>query len=407
MTPKGFAERFLEHIDKLDRSQIADFLKRTVRERDFIARIFDALTDGVVVFDAEARVTLVNPAARRILRWPKNRKIPGESLLDMLEDGPLKDLVGSFQDAPRSINNREILFPQQANRMFVAHLVPIAKADEASDADWDLASAALILQDVTVSRDKQVKNAQAEKLASLVTLTAGVAHEIKNPLNSLSIHAQLLDGAIQKIVARQKGGEQTAERILQSCDIIGEEVERLRQCVDDFIEAARPRKPSFCPMDLNRIVEDLARSARLEFESKGIELKTRLDPDLPVLQLDEKQIRSALRNLLRNALDAVEGREGDVDPGLVMVRTRSVGDTVSLEVSDNGLGISDADMPKLFEPYFTTKFNGSGLGLMAVARIVREHNGVISINSDAGRGATFTLEFPAASRRVKLLEGTA
>ncbi|MFP4381767.1 MAG: two-component system sensor histidine kinase NtrB, partial [Candidatus Sumerlaeia bacterium] len=402
MSPKAFAERFLAHLDKIDPSEVENFVRRTVQERDFVVRIFDALTEGIVVIDPDSRITLVNPAARRILQWTPKRRLVGEALLDELDDGPLREVVEDFISNPRLIQNEEMAFSPKSNKVYNLHIIPITDPDNDNAA---YGAAALILQDLTLSRDKQARDAQAEKLASLFTLTAGVAHEIKNPLNSLSIHAQLLEKAARNISSDSgKMPRKTAIRVMQSCNVIGEEVERLRQCVDDFIEAARPHKPHLAPAALNPIVESVIRTARLEAEERGIQIREALEPDLPVLMLDEKQVRSALRNLIRNSIEAIEAARRPAGEGQINIRTSTLEDMVTLEVADNGCGVSDDDLPKLFEPYFTTKFNGSGLGLMAVARIMREHSGLVSVKSDLDEGAAFVLEFPIVNRKVKLLE---
>ena len=403
MSPRAFAERFLARLKKIAPGEIEQFVLRTVQERDFIARIIEALTEGIVVIDSEARVATVNTAARRILRWPVRRKLIGEYLPELLERGPLLELVEDFLRDPRLMQNQEVTPRSHSRKIYNAHLVPISEPDEATS----FQSAALILQDLTLAHAKQARNAQAEKLASLATLTAGVAHEIKNPLNSVSIHAQLLTRAVRDFVG-EPGEARTAraiERIEQSCAVIGEEVERLRKCVDDFIAAARPRRPLLLPANLNRIVESVVQMAQLEFEERQIQFEVFLDPDLPPLMLDEKQTQEALRNLIRNAVEAIDAARRPVGERRITLRAAAVEDSVTLAVSDTGCGIAEADMPKIFEPYFTTKFNGSGLGLMAVARIMREHDGLVSFTSAEGEGTTFTLEFPVLNRQVKLLEG--
>ncbi|HUT26255.1 MAG TPA: ATP-binding protein, partial [Sumerlaeia bacterium] len=228
---------------------------------------------------------------------------------------------------------------------------------------------------------------------------------------SLSIHAQLLDRIARDLVPRDGGVARTKppsrksmKRIVQSCAAIQEEVDRLRQCVDDFIEAARPHKPVLVLNDLNRFVESVVRMADLELEALGIQIEMLLEPDLPAILADERLIQSALRNLLRNAVEAIEAARRPADQRRVTLRTWAVDESVMLEIADTGCGIAREDMPKIFEPYFTTKFDGSGLGLMAVVRIVRDHNGEISVKSEEGAGTTFTVELPVATRRQKLLE---
>ena len=414
MQQQTFADKFLKHLDKIDRTEVEAFIQRTVRERDFVARLFEVLIEGIVVVDDAFQVSMINAAARRILRLPSNRRILGDPLVGVLAGiEPLLEIVLDFIGEPVPVLDEEVVLHPDTGRVYSVHLLPIAPADASDGEDRSearQAGAALILHDVTPTREKQARNAQAEKLASLATLTAGVAHEIKNPLNSLSIHAQLLDRAVADLdpdsdVSPEKR-EKTARRVKESCSVIAEEVDRLRQCVDDFIEAARPRRPRFQPADINRLVRVVVDMATLEFEDRGIRIETGLDPDLPLARVDDKMAQSALRNLMRNAVEAIEAARRPRGEGLITLRTRVVDEMVALEVADNGCGIPSENVTKIFEPYFTTKFNGSGLGLMAVARIVRDHEGHLSVDSREGEGTTFTLEFPIVTQRIKLLEAS-
>lgn len=408
MQQQTFADKFLKHLDKIDRADIEAFIMRTVRERDFVARLFDVLIEGIVVVDGEFRVTMLNTAARRILRLGSRKRIAGEYLPDLLDSvEALRRIVVDFADNPAPILDEEIVLNPESRRTYSLHLLPIGGDEAAPQAEAEQGGAALILHDVTPTREKQARDAQAEKIASLATLTAGVAHEIKNPLNSLSIHAQLLERDVRELAPQgsEAGEKSPAFRIVRSCAVIAEEVDRLRKCVDDFIEAARPSRPRFQPMDLNRIVRSVVEMAALEFDDRGIQIETVLDPDLPVVRVDEKLVQNALRNLIRNAVDAIEAARRPAAERRISLRTLPGDETAILEISDNGCGIPHENLTKIFEPYYTTKFNGSGLGLMAVARIVRDHEGRLAVESHESDGATFTLEFPAVTRRVKLLEG--
>lgn len=401
MQQRAFVDRFLQHLDKIDPAEIEIFIHRTAAQRDFYARIFETLNEGVIIVDDEFRITLVNLATRRILRWPMRRRLIGEPLLDLLEPGPLRDMAETFTNDPSHPQSEEVVLRSQSQRVYSVQLLPIFESRE----DEKVGGAALILQDLTSTRDRQVRSAQAEKIASLATLTAGVAHEIKNPLNSLSIHAQLLERALSDLAASASPEARPAERVLRSCEVIREEVERLRKCVDDFIDAARPHRPNFALHHLNRIVRAVVEMANLEFEERGIRIETFLDPDLPPLPIDENQMQQALRNLLRNAVEAIEVARRSPDDRQIILRTIGADENVTLEITDNGCGIPQGDLPKIFEPYYTTKFNGSGLGLMAVGRIVREHGGLITVTSTEGEGTTFTIDLPILNPRVKLLEG--
>jgi signal transduction histidine kinase len=401
MQQRAFVDRFLERLDKIDPSEIESFILRTVAQRDFYARIFETLVEGVVIVDGSFRITLANLAARRILRWPVRRRILGEPLLDLLEEGPLRRMAETFTRDARHAQNDEIVLRWRSQRVYNVHFLPIFEPTESDS----VSGVAIILQDVTSARDKQARSAQAEKIASLLTLTAGVAHEIKNPLNSLSIHAQLLERAVSDFSEHARAPSANAvDRIGRSCEVIREEVERLRKCVDDFIDAARPRRPDFSLQSINRVVEAVVQMASLELEERNIRIETVLDSEVPLLPIDEKQFQQALRNLLRNAMEAIDSARRPPENRRIVLRTALGGEAVTLEVTDNGCGIPQSELSKVFEPYYTTKFNGSGLGLMAVSRIVREHGGFIAVNSTDGEGTTFTIDLPVLNPRIKLLE---
>lgn len=400
MQQRAFAERFLKHLDKIGPEEIESFVLRTVRERDFITRIFDTLLAGVVVVDGMSRVTLTNEAARRILHWPRRRRVENEPLLDLLQPGELYDLVQDFVDNPRLVKNQELVLTAGDSRVFDVHLVPIG----GTDADEGMAAAALILQDLTSVRERQLRTSQAEKIASLATLTSGVAHEIKNPLNALSIHVQLLERAMKEQEEGVALSDHARERVEKSCQVIREEVDRLRTCVDDFIDAARPREPRLRTENLNRLVTRILDIAALELEERDIRVETFLDADIPLALIDETQMLSALRNMLRNAMEAIDAAQREPGEGRITLRTHVLDERIVLSMSDNGCGIAEADMSKIFEPYFTTKFNGSGLGLMAINRIVREHGGEIKVSSTEDVGTNFIIELPVAKRSIKLLD---
>ncbi len=403
MQTRAFADRFLEHLDKIDPAEIEAFIRRTVRERNFTARIFETLIEGVVVLDSDLKVTLLNAAARRMLRLSTGRKITGENILPLIPEGDLRELIKDFSDNPRPIRDKETILQPGSDKVHNVHLLPLLPDKNESKTATD-EGAALVMQDLTSPLTRQQRDSQARTMESLATLTAGVAHDIKNPLNSLSIHAQLLSRTMKDFQQQADGkNAKSVERIQQSCKIISEEVQRLRQCVDDFIDAARPRQPRLRVDNLNKIVQAVGDMARLELESHGIELHISLDPDMPPLSLDERQIQHCLRNLIRNGIEAIEAANAPADRRIVL-RTSAMDEKVALEITDTGTGITKENLTKIFEPYFTTKFSGSGLGLLAVAGIVREHGAEIHVNSTPGEGTAFTIEFPVLSRQVRLLE---
>jgi signal transduction histidine kinase len=260
---------------------------------------------------------------------------------------------------------------------------------------------------VTERYRRQSEQARARRLTSLATLTSGIAHEIKNPLNSLNIHAQILRGEVRE--AAGAGRSPDLAKTQRATEVIIEECGRLKHIVEQFIQAARPSAARFEQRDLRPLLEDLERIFRPECEQKRIRLAVTIDPELPPIPIDEHQLLQALRNLLRNAIEALAERAEkaraageDFEPRIELA-ARLEGDHVSLAVGDNGPGIGEEALEHIFEPYFTTKFSGSGLGLMIVFRIISEHRGALHVDTHPGEGTRFIISLPLEKRPIRLL----
>jgi two-component system, sporulation sensor kinase E len=247
------------------------------------------------------------------------------------------------------------------------------------------------IEDVTEKRAKEARLRRAESLAALTTLTAGVAHEIKNPLGSIGIHLELMK--------KEMSGKDQIEtrKVMENLLIIKEEVDRLNRIVMDFLFTVRPMNAELSYDDLNRVVKELLELKKPELAEAGITLRAELMTTGPQILMDERYMKQAVLNLLNNAISAMP--EG----GKLQVCTQQLGNEVRLEISDSGVGIPEENMDKIFEPYFTTKDFGSGLGLTLVYKIVKEHLGDIEINSKLGEGTTIALSFPIPQKEKRLI----
>lgn len=392
-----------EKLSKVATADLDTFLGRLRREKSFLERVFNALTEGVVVASPDLRVLALNDEARRLLGLGEKRKALGARLLEIVDLPELRSLVLRIDPSSRERLEEEIPLPPapgsrepRALRVTVSHL----PGDEES-----LGGILFILADATDRLRLEERRRHAEKLASLATLTAGIAHEVKNPLNSMSIHAQLLK---KRAEAAERDGEESipTEEVRGAVDVILEEMARLGDIVNEFLQAVRPTVPWMEPRPLNEALRRVAELARPECERRGIALRLSLDPEMKLAQFDERQLGQAVLNLLKNGAEAIESRlekaanEKTEDPELlrgrmeVVLRTRLRGDRAHISVSDTGEGIREEDYQRIFEPYYTTKFHGTGLGLMNVYRIVREHGGEMALESVFGEGTTFTIAIP-------------
>jgi signal transduction histidine kinase len=250
----------------------------------------------------------------------------------------------------------------------------------------------MILRDITKSRRTAQQTIESERFNALTLLAAGVAHEIGNPLNSLHIHLQLIERSVQKL-----HGEAKAE-LQQSIDIARSEVNRLDSIVTQFLRAIRPSRPQLRLESLNTIIEEAVRFFTPEIQDRDIVLEEELRSDLPLLQLDRNQMKQAFYNVIKNSLEAMKRH------GTLHIRTDMDDTNVIVSFVDTGSGMSAGNLSRVFEPYFTTKSSGTGLGLLIVRRIVREHAGELSIESNEGEGLKLTIRLPYIEKRIRMLE---
>ncbi|MCX7011434.1 MAG: ATP-binding protein [Candidatus Sumerlaeota bacterium] len=387
---RTFAGKFLEKLDKISREEIEAFLFRLQKSKAFFEGILDHLLEGVLVTDPEGRVLFINRAARALLGIGARRRVVGTALLECIPDGELHDILRAYDPQRQRIHSQEAAIHRPDERIFNVTLIPVR------DDSGALASIVTLLQDLTIRRREEEQRIRTERLASLATLTAGVAHEIKNPLNSLGLHAHLLRRMLERGGVEGKGEE--GERLRRSAEVVIEETERLSRIVDDFLQAARPSKPQFEMKSVNEALRRLAQLMEAEAAQRGIQVDLELDADISPSRIDEAQLLQAFRNIVKNAIEAI-----DHDHGRIQIRSRQAPDAIQVQFRDNGCGISREQIQRVFEPYVTSKFYGTGLGLMIVHRIIADHRGFVTIHSDAGEGTIVRIALPLGPQPRQLL----
>jgi signal transduction histidine kinase len=240
-------------------------------------------------------------------------------------------------------------------------------------------------------RDLARRAQVAEKLATVGTMTAGLSHEIRNPLNAASLQLQVLERRIQKL------GKDDQPALLEPLRLVRDEIKRLNQVLEDFLQLARPRELAPAELDLRAVVERVLEFLVGELERRGLVLERDLPAGLPPVAGEEGKLRQVIVNLLLNAFDATPRG------GRVRISARPTGaggdvpgdlGRIALVVEDSGPGIPPAAREQIFEPFFTTKAQGSGLGLSIVHGVVAQHGGSISVGASQLGGARFVIELP-------------
>ena len=230
---------------------------------------------------------------------------------------------------------------------------------------------------------------RSERLAAVGKMAAMITHEVRNPLSSIALNTELLGDELDKL------GETDSAEARALCKAITDEVDRLTAITEEYLAFARLPKPRLQPESMNAVVDSLATFVREDLAARQVALEVALEDDLPRAMADEAQIRQSLLNLVRNAAEALAGRGG----GRVTLATRSGGDgRVEIEVADDGPGIPADARTRLFDPFFSTKEGGTGLGLALTHQIVKDHGGDIRVGTGPEGGAAFVVSLPAAAR---------
>ncbi len=236
---------------------------------------------------------------------------------------------------------------------------------------------------MTTPADVDPIRAQYEELAELA---GSLAHEIKNPLSVIHMNIDLLSEDLNEI------DSPITRRSIQRVNIVRSQCERMEALLRDFLKYARLRDIDLLPGSLNDQIEQVLRAYQAQADADDIDIEKYLDPDLPAILLHSDSLQAALMNLVKNALEAMERG------GQLWARTYTTRGGVALDLIDTGSGVDDNTVLHMFEPFYSTKDEGSGLGLPTARKIIEAHGGRISVQSEVGRGTKFTLEFPVPPR---------
>lgn len=408
-TPKSsFLDKVLGRIGRLDTEGLQTVVQRLARERTFLETLFNTIEDGVLVVDETGRVLYFNSAVTRLIGLQASEE--DLHITKFLPEVDWEKISRADRTGGAHVTRHEfeVFYPRE--RFLRLYAAPLDGEATGSS------GVALILHDATEARQKTFEAIESERVQALTLLAASVAHEIGNPLNALHIHLQLMEREVKKLkrdescvtsdkknVSRitrhaPSTAAEVAEKLETYLEVAKGEINRLDYIVTQFLGAIRPTPAQMKISSLNDAVQKTLELLRPEIENRGIAIKTKLARALTATPIDATQMQQVLVNLMKNASQAM------TTGGTLTLQTGENSDGVWVSVSDTGGGIPQEQINRIFEPFYTTKKKGSGLGLMIVQRIVRAHNGRIELESNVGKGTTFRVWLPLHERKPRLLE---
>ena len=395
----SYAKRISQKASKLSNEQLLTLLDNTFEENENLYSIIESISSGMLVVDNNFCILQKNTILESRLEFklhPDDAKMNMIPVWDIIEDEEIADFFRKCAENKITNSTEDFTTTTKGGsiRFLTISMTPLMHKNE-------LTGRIIIVRDVTENKNQEIRLHRMENLANLTNLAAGMAHEIKNPLGAISIHIQLIQKALEK--ARDNNNILPPKKFVEDhVDVVNKEIDHLNKLVMDFLLAVRPVNATLELKDPAKIIEDLLNFTKPEQSRK--------------ILLDEKLFRDIFINLSQNALYALKAKfkenaendgkifaPGRDEKGMFKIDCAYNENKYVIRVIDNGCGMSSDVLGKIFEPYYTTKANGTGLGMTMIYKIVKEFSGDIQVESEEGKGTLFTLIFPIPQKDKKLL----
>jgi two-component system NtrC family sensor kinase len=382
--------RAAEYARRLE-SEVVERTMEIEEQRRFTAKIIDSLPVGLYVIDRDYRIQAWNRKRETGMQGVSRDEAIGRTIFEILHRQPAEVLRGEFEDVFRTGRMQQFQIESSASGELRTYR--ITKIPMRLD-DTDVTHVITIGEDVTEWREAQEGFAQAEKLAAIGTLAAGVMHEINNPLATIGACAETL-----ALIVNEEGmsSERFSTALPESLQLIEHEVQRCKGIVQGVLDFSRPKKSERALLDINGVLEKTLFLLKHHSRFKKLTVQLEAQHDLPLVSASEEQLVQVVMALLLNAMDAMNER------GTIVLRTSADAkrDAVIAEVVDQGEGIRGTELSKIFEPFYTTKppGRGTGLGLSICYSLVAENSGRIEVESVVGKGSVFRIVLPAVTNQ--------
>lgn len=335
-------------------------------------QIIKSLEEKLIFLNPERRIVLMSPSSAQLLNTTVEASL-GKRLDEVLHpEHPLHGLVETAFGVKQDLKKNDLALPNQPTLV-------TARVHYLEEKGRTMGGLVIFEDPETVAKlENQLE--YAKKLAALSKLTSGVAHEVKNPLNAIVIHLELLKSQV---------ASQSPEQAARSLDVITQEIKRLDRVVRNFLNFNRPVDVKLEEEEIQPILQEVVALAQAEAQQRNVQISLQTAERLPKIRLDPDLMRQCLLNVVLNGCQAMP------QGGNLRIATALRNGSLELSVQDEGVGIPPESREKIFNLYYTTKENGNGIGLATVFKVVQLHNGEIRVDSEVGKGSTFTLTFPA------------
>ncbi|MBU1862580.1 MAG: PAS domain-containing protein [Candidatus Omnitrophica bacterium] len=380
----GFLDKFLKRLDKIDRTSLENYVRKISNEKDFAYTILNECPEGILIINTQGIVTFSNNAAQDILVRSQAEVMP--SLQTVFEDKVLYDFIRKhFEQSQRVVHKRmEVLKPKQM--CLRISLIPLYDHKGRGSIGPDMIAYIVIIHDLCIE-DELALSQQQDTIESITKLAAGIAHEIGNPLNTINIYLQLINQSI-------KSGK--IDDISQWIKIVSSETKRLDKIVKNFLNMTRSKIGFFKEGNINKCIENATHFLMPEIKHRNITIDMKLDTQIPIFFINAEKLYEAFLNIIKNSIEAMP------DGGVLEIKSTLKGNLVSIICKDTGVGIDEEDLPHIFDAYYTSKEEGSGLGLMNVYNIVKTHRGRVHVESKPGHGTVVMVMIPLRREKLQL-----
>ncbi len=374
--------KIIARLDRIDRQVLEQHLTELAETNQLYCDLLTELPEGVILLDAGGAIQWLNNAALDLTGLPAGTMKRGQRWVEDLPDPALAAFLRRFLPAVerKTVETLSILRPRERHLRFI--FIPVKNGGGATTAIW--------IADQTRAENESLERERFLRLEDLMNLTAGIAHEIGNPLNALSIHMQLLKKEAKALAGKN------AENFSSRLQIMESEIKRLDQIIRSFLKATRRPPLRLNVENLNDLLEEVIAVIEPEAKRGKVTIEFQDDKKLPPFLMDRARLYQALLNLIKNGIEAMP------QGGRLLLRLTHRERLAALRIEDKGVGIREEDMQHIFSAFYTTKSKGTGLGLMSVLETISEHGGKIDVSSKPGKGTVFTLYLPLRMPKLQI-----